>query len=238
MELTCPKCNATIEPHNINISSDLAKCESCNSIHKASELVDQKEVNKIDNPPNGTKISIKKWGDGSIELFYPKQGFKSSMIFPLTFSIIWISFIGFWTFMALKGDLLFALFSIPFWVIGFTMLIGLINSISETQTLILSKSVLTYKKDRPIRSSNFVASVNDIESIKLKNFKVTNPFSVFGNFKMMSKMQRSFGTGGLEMPAILTGAKTTYFFEDASDAEQEWVTATLDHIIKQHKNSL
>ena len=63
-----------------------------------------------------------------------------------------------------------------------------------------------------------------------------NPFSMFGNFRMMLKMQKSFGMGGIEMPAIITGVKTEYFFEDANDAEQEWVTSTLDNIIKRMKN--
>ena len=46
MELLCPDCTASISTDNINISTDLAKCEKCNSIHKASELVDKKEIDQ------------------------------------------------------------------------------------------------------------------------------------------------------------------------------------------------
>lgn len=49
---------------------------------------------------------------------------------------------------------------------------------------------------------------------------------------MMFKMQKSFGMGGIEMPAIISGVKIEYLFEDANDAEQKWVTSRLDSIIK------
>jgi DNA-directed RNA polymerase subunit M/transcription elongation factor TFIIS len=236
MELICPDCKATISPDNVNISSDLAKCDKCNSIHKASELADSKSIDKINNPPTGTKMTIKKGFDDSIELFYPKQGFKASMIFQIFFTIFWVGFVGFWTFMAAQGSILFAMFSIPFWIVGFGMLTGLINSISETQTLKLSRTSLTIKKDRPIRPKSYEINIKDIQSIRMKNLKMNNPFAMFGNMKLMFKMQKSFGMGGIEMPAIISGVKTEYFFEDANDAEQEWVTSTLDSIIKRMNN--
>ncbi|MFV0483907.1 MAG: hypothetical protein ACK5MG_07430 [Bacteroidales bacterium] len=235
MELICPNCKATILPDNVNISSDLAKCDKCNSIHKASELTDSKSIDKISNPPNGTKIAVKKGLDDSIELFYPKKGFSASMIPQLFFSIFWLGFISFWTWGASQGSVIFAMFSIPFWLVGFGMIGGLINSILETQTLKISRISLTLKKDRPIRPKNFEIKVKDIQSIRMKNLQM-NPFTMFGNFKLMFKMQKSFGMGGVEMPAIISGVKTEYFFEDANDAEQEWVTTTLDSIIKRMNN--
>lgn len=236
MELICPSCKATISPDNVNISSDLAKCDKCNSINKASELADSKSIDKINNPPTGTKMTIKKGFDDSIELFYPKQGFKASMIFQVFFTIFWIGFVAFWTWGASQGSVIFALFSIPFWLVGIGMLSGLINSISETQTLKLSRNTLIIKKDRPIRPKSFEINVKDIQSIRMKNLKMNNPFAMFGNMKLMFKMQKSFGMGGIEMPAIISGVKTEYFFEDANDAEQEWVTTTLDSIIKRMNN--
>lgn len=232
MELICPDCKATISPDNVNISSDLAKCDKCNSIHKASELADSKSIDKINNPPTGTKMRIKKGFDDSIELFYPKQGFKASMIFQVFFTLFWIGFVAFWTWGASQGSVIFAMFSIPFWLVGIGMLSGLINSISETQTLKLSRTSLIIKKARPIRPKSFEINVKDIQSIRMKNLKMNNPFAMFGNMKLMFKMQKSFGMGGIEMPAIISGVKTEYFFEDANDAEQEWVTSTLDSIIK------
>ncbi len=235
MELICPNCKAAISPDNINISSDLAKCDTCNSIHKASELADSKSINKINNPPSGTKIIIKKGLDDSVELFYPKKGFTLFVIPPLFFSLFWFGFISFWTWGASQGSLIFALFSIPFWLAGFGMLGGLLNSISESQTLKISRTTLTLKKDRLIWPKSFEIGIKDIQSVKMKSVKM-NAFSMFGNFSMMTKMPKSFGMGGIEMPAIISGVKTEYFFEDANDAEQEWLISTLDSIIKRMNN--
>lgn len=235
MELICPGCKATISPDNVNIASDLAKCDKCNSIHKASDLADSKAIDKISHPPTGSKMTIKKGFDDSIELFYPQKGFSISVIPQLFFTIFWFGFISFWTWGASQGSVIFALFSIPFWLIGFGMLGGLINSISEKQTLKISRTSLTLIKERPIRPKIIEVKVKDIQSIKMKQFKM-NPFFMFGHFRLMVKMQRQFGMGGIEIPAIISGLKTEYFFEDAYDAEQEWVTTTLDSIIKRMKN--
>lgn len=235
MELICSRCKTTIKPDNVNISTDLAKCDNCNSIYKASDLADTKSIEKINNPPSGTMIQIKKGFDDSVEIFYPKKGFTASLLPQLFFSIFWLGFISFWTWGASQGSVIFAMFSIPFWFIGFGMIGALINSISETQTLNISRTTLTIKKDRLIRPKTIEIAIKDIQSIRMKNLKM-NAFSIFGNFRMILKMQKSFNIGGIEMPAIISGVKTEYFFEDANDAEQEWITSTLDGLIKRMNN--
>jgi hypothetical protein len=235
MELICPTCKTTISPDNVNISSDLAKCDKCKSIHNASKLVDGKTTDKLNHPPAGSKMTIKKGFDDSIEIFYPKKGITASVIPQIIFTFIWFVFIGFWTWGASQGSVYFALFSIPFWLIGLGMVGGFINSISETQTISIATNSLTLIKDRPIRPKKLLLKINDIQSIKMKQLKM-NPFLMFGYFSLMVKMQRQFGMGRIEIPAIISGLKTEYFFEDAYDAEQEWVTTTLDGIIKRMNN--
>lgn len=39
MALTCPKCGAIIPTEDINVSTDVAACRSCGTMHKAGELV-------------------------------------------------------------------------------------------------------------------------------------------------------------------------------------------------------
>lgn len=235
MELICPNCRRSISPNHINVKTDLAKCEKCDSIHKASELVDAKSIEKINNPPLGTKMVIQKGFGNSVELFYPNKGFTLSVMPLLFFAIFWVGFICIWTFLALRANFFFAIFSIPFWIIGFAMIRGLINYTSETQTLQISGTTLTLKKNSPIKSKIFEIDIQDIEAIKMKSPDI-NPLSMFGNFKMMLRIQQSFLTGGLKMPAIISGVKTEHFFEDANDIEQEWVTSTLNNIIKRMKN--
>jgi len=107
----------------------------------------------------------------------------------------------------------------------------MINSIFETEELRLSKRLLTYKKNRPVKKIIFEISIKEINSVCMKPLKM-NSFSMFGNFNYIFKMQKSFG-GGIEMPAIISGTRTQYFFENANDAEQEWITKALDAMVKQ-----
>lgn len=230
MELACPNCITLINPEHINIASDLAKCTSCNTIHKASALI-QGQGKKTINPPTGTKITFKKGFDDSIEFFYPKKGFTTSAIPKLIFIVFWLGFVSVWTWMASGASVVFAMFSIPFWLVGFGMLIGLIFSTSESQTLKISRTALTLERIRPFRSKIFKAPVKDIQSIRMQAPN-HNSLSNISNAKVAFKTQRFNAIGGHKVPAIISGVKTEYFFESATTAEQEWVTSTLNAIIK------
>ena len=234
MELICSNCGAVISPENVNISTDLAKCDMCNSIHKASELVDRQAIGQIEDPPSGTKMTVKKGYGDEIELFYPQSGFTASQLPQIGFTIFWLGFISFWTWGASQGSVAFAMFSIPFWIVGFAMLGGIINSIFETQTLKLDRNSLTIKKNRPIRPKRIEFNVRDIQSIRMKQIKM-GPYSIFDNFKVTVKAQNTYGAR-TELPVVLSGVKTVYFFESANEAEQEWVVAVLDNMIKQMNN--
>ena len=110
------------------------------------------------------------------------------------------------------------------------MVIGIINTANEIQILSLDKYKLTVQKLRPIKPKIFTTELKDIQSIKMKNISM-NPFSIFANFRYMMKMQSSFAFS-IEVPAIITAYKTKYFFDEANDAEQEWVTNILDGLVK------
>ncbi|MFK8044863.1 MAG: hypothetical protein AB8B72_05170 [Crocinitomicaceae bacterium] len=232
MNLNCANCNTEIKSENINISTDLAKCEKCGSIHKVSDLT--KSLKKKDfTPPNGSKIIMEKGMDGKIEMTYPSKGFSLSLVPQILFAIFWLGFISFWTWGASQGSIIFAMFSIPFWLVGLSMIAGIINSANEIQTIFLDRHKLIIKRQRPIRPKIFETDLKDIQSIKMKEMKM-NPFTMFGNFSSMIKMQRSFGSP-VELPAVVTGRKTEYFFDDANDAEQEWVTSILSSLVKRMK---
>lgn len=231
MELACPNCKTPINPENINIASDLAKCSRCNTIHKASALIPDRSNKKMVKPPSGTKMTVKKGFDDSIELFYPKKGFTAAIIPKLIFIVFWLGFISIWTWMSLGTSVYFSMLSIPFWLVGFGMLYGLVFSVSESQVLKISRTVLTLERIRPFSTKKFEAPVYDIQSIRMQASN-NNSLTNISNAKVAFKTQKFSGTSGEKMPAIISGVKTEYFFESATTAEQEWVTSTLDGIIK------
>ena len=233
MNMLCPQCNEAIPASNINISSDLAKCEKCNSLHKASDIVENEDISKLSIPPTGTKIKINKGLVNSMELTYPKQGMTFGLVPILIFAIFWLTFISVWTWFAAQGSIFFALFSIPFWAVGIGMIVGVINGVSETQTIKLNNDGLVLEKNRVFNSKQYSLSYNEIQLVKMKVYKPT-PFSIFDNMGRITKMQQSFVTG-LELPSLITGRGTIHFFEDANDSEQEWIVRFISSILKKNK---
>jgi hypothetical protein len=73
------------------------------------------------NKPFGTKIQLTKSGD-FFEIYIPPMGFHPVLLFIAPFAIAWNSFIALWTFMVAQapfpGNILFMMFSTPFWVVG------------------------------------------------------------------------------------------------------------------------
>jgi len=55
MKIQCPKCNTTLLPEQINVTTDFAFCSACNEGFKLSTCVDRDAVNSdvLGNPPNG-----------------------------------------------------------------------------------------------------------------------------------------------------------------------------------------
>ena len=231
LELICPNCSRIIQSDNINIATDLAKCGHCGTITKASLLVFAQDDKSLASPPKGSSVEVTKEMGDTVKVFFPKKGLTASAIPQLFFVVFWLGFICFWTFFASQGSGLFAMFSIPFWLVGFAMLIGLINSINETQTLTVSRSQVILEKKRPINAKRLEFDLRDIQEIKMSQLKA-GPFSAFSNPGITWRHQSSSGAVPLT-PAIITGSGTAYFFETANDAEQDWVTKLLSNKVRQ-----
>ena len=230
MELICTICKWTIDSANINVVTDLAKCGHCGTIHKASILAHMVDDKILATPPRGSKIELTKEIGDNILIVMPKKRVTTSDISGLFFCVFWLGFVSFWTWSALQSSILFAMFSIPFWLIGLVMLVGIINNINETQTIEVSRSSLTLIKSRPFNSNEYEYSFDDIQSIKMTHMQAGSFFG-FSNLRYIQRQQRFLGAG-LTTPTIITGLRTQYFFEWANDAEQEWVTKFLESKIR------
>ncbi len=233
MEIKCPKCGKEVASSSININTDLGKCDYCENVFKLSESISSSDFSKLSSPPNGSRIIITKEVD-SVEITLPAKKFCASDIFPLFFSIFWLGFVTFWTVGAAQGSIIFALFSVPFWIVGITMIVNLVNSFNEDHILTLHKDKLELNKSRPINSKNCSVKYGDIYSIKMSDLKMNNPFSMAANFRIMSK----FNMMGIQTPAINFGNETINFFEFASDAEQDWIIKLINAVLKRTRADL
>jgi hypothetical protein len=233
MEVKCPKCGKPLPSSSINITTDLGKCDGCNNVFKLSEAIDTNEISELLHPPNGSKIEISK-NDNSIEILLKAKKFSASDIFPVIFSLFWVSFLVFWTIGAAQGSIFFALFSIPFWFVGVNMMIGLFNSFDEDHIITITKDQVELLKNRPINSKEYHMKYSNIYSIKIAPMRISNPFSMALNFRLMSK----FNFMGMQIPTINFENETVNFFDQGSDAEQEWIVRFLNSVLKKNKAAI
>lgn len=225
LELKCPTCRNIIASSNINVSSDLAQCTYCNSIHKASELIDVREEKSLSNPPAGSSIQFKEGVGENFQLFLPPKRFQFQYIFYLIFCTVWLSFISFWTWGAFQASFFFALFSIPFWFIGLSMLYGIANTFLETQEIRLQGNRLMLSKNRFLFPKHYEFDFEEIQNVEMSIVK-PGPFGA-STYLYLSKGNFAYRYG-FNVPTIVTGSGSKHFFELANEAEQEWISAYMD----------
>jgi serine/threonine protein kinase len=97
--------------------------------------------------PSGSKIQLTKDRD-SLLILIPPAGLKSSMVFTGLFAIAWNSFIFFWTTAALAApipvNIIFGLFSLPFWGAGFHLASLLLFPLFKSTGLRLTKQQIAF----------------------------------------------------------------------------------------------
>ena len=238
MKVICPTCSQEISVEDINIKTDLAKCAQCNSLFKASDLIE--EINKsiiektfADQPPLGSSLKVASASPSSLLIHLPAKGFKGGHIFLAGFTTFWLGFVAFWTWGASQGSIFFALFSIPFWLVGFAMAISLLNGIKSEQIIKVSSNSLTLSKKRPILGKTYTFNVKEIDGVKMENVMIT-PFNMM-NFSSSISSQKGAKNNWHNTPTIFVGPKKYYFFENALPDEQEWVVFIVNKSLSEIK---
>ena len=229
MKLICPNCQSQIDSNNVNIATDLAKCTNCSEMFKASELAADVDLRDGVTPPAGSHITFKSDRADTGFFSIPKQGMTGSDAFTMLFATFWICFITFWTWGAAQGSMLFAAFSIPFWIIGLGMWRGILIGITETQEVRLGPDTLTIIKKSVVSSKQLDIPYNEIESIDVQSFMPRDPFTMTRYMRYFTRMSGMWG--GIPLATIAHGAKKTHVGENVSEAETKWLVKMLKAVV-------
>lgn len=161
MQVRCPKCRLELPVANISFETSLLKCDACNEVFPLSDIL------PVERPFDAwAKLECT---ERQLGIVVPPQGMRAATWGLLGFAAFWLAFIAFWTAGALgfapfgkmaagaipRAQVIFASFSIPFWLAGFGMLAGVIwSSRGSTSVYIdsgrayLEKRCLTYLRRR------------------------------------------------------------------------------------------
>ncbi|MBE9178777.1 serine/threonine protein kinase [Oculatella sp. LEGE 06141] len=112
--------------------------------------------------PADTKVQLTR-DDQTLEILVPPPGFSAEVGGTILFAIAWNAFLVVWTGGALQGSLFFALFSLPFWGVGITMILKVLRALVvhtrlqiDRETVSLSYELLgwPFKATRPMNVQN------------------------------------------------------------------------------------
>lgn len=230
MKLVCNTCGAIIQTQDVNIATDMAKCSNCDSLMRASELKEHVSLAELLVLPSGAKVQLQQGFNKSIELTAPKNGVTGEAVGLIIFSIFWLGFITVWTGFALFGGLtVMALFSIPFWLVGFFMVKAAINIIFESQRVTLTDKEVVIEQSRPVFSKTVSVLKSDITDVKYTDMVSAGPLASLAQGEFGSPNSRAHKVKNY--PAIVTQAKTHFFFNNLPEADQRWVVRLLKNVL-------
>lgn len=121
MEITCPKCAATIPADHVNLDRMIAKCTRCNAVFDFSD--------QIDGPAGGSGGYLKRpivdlpkgftlAGQG-IELAIIRRWFGPAALFLIPFALFWNGFLCVWYSIAISaGQVIMMVFPILHVAVG------------------------------------------------------------------------------------------------------------------------
>jgi len=225
MKLQCPVCGAFIEGDSVNVAADIAKCGECGEVFKPSELLKRTTQEENLDPPKGGRIAFSMEAGSTAVFQIPRRRISGADVGTMGFTAFWLGFIAFWTWGAAHGSIAFALFSIPFWIVGLGMAGGILNSLLERETLELTDDELRIFKIRPLMPRRYFIPYADIESISMEG---TLPRDAVTAMRYMQRLKATPEGGfAVSVPTVAYGVRKTRFAETVSEAEAKWLVAVI-----------
>lgn len=123
--------------------------------------------------PLGSRIDLKKT-DSFLEIDIPPTGWHGEGVSLLTFAIFWNGFLVVWTLGASRAGF-FALFSIPFWIIGIGMAYAALSTVFGKVRLIIGDRSFSIDWDILGVKRRIYGKTQDLRQIELKSaYEVNN----------------------------------------------------------------
>lgn len=239
MDLYCPNCSALIQPEDVNVAADLAKCTSCGRLHKVSAVLQEApsnlpverpsaEVSLV--PPMGSDIILDDSDQSAIVLSTPRKGLTGPHLFIGGFATFWLAFITVWTVGAAMGSIFFALFSIPFWIVGFGLMGSFINASFGREMIRFEEDALVLVKKFPIRPKETRIPYDQIDKVSMNKVNVNVLFPTDVSWQHATK--NSGKRGEVIGPTVSMGVKRESFFTSVSEPEMEWIVKLVNAVVK------
>jgi hypothetical protein len=233
MKIHCPGCGQLVPTENIALDSGWAKCPTCNEVTRLSEILPGYPPAKGDLPkppdrPFDARCLVEQ-NDRKLFVHVPAQGMGGGTLALLAFALFWLSFMAFWTAGAAgllffgnqpRGavNVVFPLFSIPFWAIGLGMLGSVAWMAFGTQTMLIDAGrVIVERKCLLWRRRR----IRDRESLQCARIG-TSPFIASHRSAPSSPL--------FTVDVVYQGG--SFALPCSSQSEQEWLITVINGFLK------
>ena len=163
----------------------------------------------------GTKIGIEEDPANEFHIWIP-GGFNPAVIGLIVFAVFWNGFLVFWTWGASRASIVFALFSIPFWLVGFAMIFWIVWELFGKVSIHINSLGIAVVKELFGFSKRTVMPLDTVGDIKVKE-------------QDKSMRQQNASQRGI---AIDYGVKTAFVGGGLSEAELQWLAYEMRRFMK------
>lgn len=231
MQPSCPACGRPIPVEDVNVATDVARCTACGQVFRASDIVGVRLRDEELEPPPGCRIAFESVTATEGALHVPRVGPRLADAFPVLFATFWVGFMALWTFGASRASVFFALFSIPFWLVGLAMWRGIVVAWTETQTISFDDREVTVVRCGPVFTRRKAIPFAEITGIGMAMVMPSDPITAARHFRRLTHMRGVRGIG-VHVAEIRRGHRRTTFAEQMSEDELAWAVRVLVAIVE------
>ncbi|BBC23633.1 serine/threonine protein kinase [Pseudanabaena sp. ABRG5-3] len=163
--------------------------------------------------PLGSRIDLKKT-DYFLEINIPPTGWHGEGVSLLIFAICWNGFLVFWTSLASRAGF-FALFSIPFWLVGIGMAYAALSTVFGKVRLIIGDRNFSLEWDILGAKRRIQGKTQDLRPLELKSFYEVNNQPVMQLCLNQGVYSHKFGSG-------LSRVEKEWLMQEINDFLELW----------------
>ncbi len=186
VKIICPNCETEIPVEDVDLSTGWARCRDCNELFQVAAIANRQAVGLpagaatpvFDGPverPVDARIVMERRPD-KLFIYVPPMGFRLGLLPVMGFAVFWLAFVAFWTAGALGlfggrmglENILFACFSIPFWLVGFAMLGGCFWAMTASRLVYLDASILMTRLKALLFSWRWSISRDQVQTVRMQ----------------------------------------------------------------------
>jgi hypothetical protein len=230
MKILCPSCEKEVPADNIDLKTGWGKCARCNDIFPLSDVLDgysppgESEDQTIERPFDAWARLER--ADNYLAVYLPPKGMRFATWSILCFAASWLGFIAFWTAGALgfffnKGqppnleEVLFACFSIPFWLVGFGMLGLVLWQARSTRAVYIDAENMVFE-----RTCSIWRRRRAMERSRVQHARAT------------TKTSRNEGATDIRQIAEIVFEKGSFALPCETKSEQLWLVGEINSFLK------